>query len=89
MSNHHQVTNQLVSIGGERLFTESGWNQVISPRIDRMPTEGGCLAIILDFAPDRRNYAEPSVATFTGQERKAIKTAILRARKRREAQCEG
>ena len=82
MTNRHHVTNELVSIGGERIFTDAGWN-LISPRIDRMPEDGGCITIILDARPMERNYLDVQVASFGPDERTAIRTAIAGCRKRR------
>lgn len=84
--NHHAITNQLLDWQGHRLFTDAGFEKVILPQVDRMPGEGGCIAIVLDWRPDRRNFCDVAVSSFTGEERKTLRKALERARKRREDQ---
>ena len=43
------------------------------------------LSIAVEFAPERRNYTEMRFAVFDAVERKALRAALLPAKKKREA----
>ena len=78
MSEHHHL------IPGD-FFTAEQWRGPMAPCIDRLvATPGGVLLIAVDVAPERRNYPLVSFAVFDAQERKALRAALLRAKKKRE-----
>ena len=66
-------------------FTPKQWRGPIAPWVDRLvTTPGGLLLIAVDVAPQRRNYPLVSFAVFDAQERKALRTALPKAKKKRE-----
>ena len=74
MSEHHHL------IPGD-FFTAEQWRRCI----DRLvATRGGLLLIAVGVAPERRNYPLVSFAVFDAQERKALRAALLRTKKKRE-----
>ena len=78
MSEHHLIPGDF--------FTPEQWRGALAPWVARLVgTPGGVLLIAVDVAPERRNYPLVSFAVFDAKERKALRAALLRAKKKREA----
>jgi hypothetical protein len=66
---------------GEPVFTPDAW-RLFESKIETLPGNGGCIAIVFDVEPRCRNFVECSVSVFTAKERTVIRNAITRARKK-------
>ena len=67
-------------------FTPEQWRGPLAPWIDRLTkTSDGMLLIAVDVAPQGRNYPLVSFAVFDAVERKALRAALLKVKKKREA----
>ena len=66
-------------------FTPDAWEQQILPLCQSMNDEGGCVAVLLQIDPKERNHSLASAHAFNPKERTAIRLAVTRCRKRRDA----
>ena len=66
-------------------FIPEQWRGPMAPWVDRLvATPGGVLLLAVEVAPQRRNYPFLSFAVFNAVKRKALRAALLRAKKKRE-----
>jgi hypothetical protein len=78
MSAHH--------IAPGDFFTPEQWNGPLVRHISALIEKpGGVLLISVEVAPERRSYPEVRFAVFDAVERKALRAALLKAKKKREA----
>jgi hypothetical protein len=67
-------------------FSPKQWCGPLALWIHRLvATPGGVLLISVEVAPEHRNYPLVSFAVFDAQERKALRAALLKIKKKREA----
>ena len=78
MNEHHLIPGDF--------FTSEQWREPMARYIFALVEKpGGVLLISVEVAPERRNYPLVSFAVFDAKERKALRAALLRAKKKREA----
>jgi hypothetical protein len=66
-------------------FTDEQWRGALAPYVDRLVSKpGGVLLIAVDLEPARRNYPTVAFGVFDARERKALKSALEKARRGRE-----
>lgn len=67
------------------LFNQVEWTRRIQPVLDNLGKPGGCVAVLIETYPEYQNFPDVKIAAFDPEERKIIRQAIERLRKRREA----
>ena len=69
-------------------FTPQQWRE-LQPCIDRLVSmPGGILLVAVTVEPTRQNYPTVAFGTFDAAERKALRTALERCRRRRTSHQE-
>jgi len=51
--------------------------------LDHLGKPGGCITVIIETFPEFQNFPDVKIAAFDPEERKAIRQAIDRCRKRK------
>ncbi len=60
----------------------------IRPLLCKLAEHGGCVLVAISHEPQAQNYASTSWAHFNPEETKALRAALSRARRKREAQSQ-
>lgn len=66
------------------LFNQVEWTRRIQPNLDLLGKKGGCVAVLIETYPEFQNFPDVRVAAFDVEERKIIRQAIERCRKRKQ-----
>ena len=66
------------------LFNPVEWTRRIQPSLDKLGVDGGCVAVLIETNPKFQNFPEVKVSAFDVEERKIIRQAIERCRKRKQ-----
>ena len=66
------------------LFNPDEWTKQIQPVLDNLGKKGGCVTVLIETFPEYQNFPNVKIAAFDVEERKVIRQAIERCRKRKQ-----